>query len=600
MSSMRTAVVESEARPAAGGPTAGGFGLLTRLALLGAIGVALATLPHAAAFRATGDPDFIADGDELLYRAWSRAAVLDGEPALVDAIHRPSGPMMHPRALFVPPALLANALGLDLTRVALLWRALAGLGVAWGLYAAMRAGVGRPWLAAVAAAALLVDAGFVYGQPGYRPLLIARSLAQGSDTFFNGVPAVMNHLRVVTPALALPVLLVHLGLMVRARARSERWAIVGAGVGLGLLFHLYFYFWTAAMAALALAFVLDAPGRRLYAMVGVTGLLIGLPALYEGYATKARTPPDWLLRTDKFAPLGRFQELLLPASIYAVLAAAGLWAWRSGRRELTYLWCSAVAGAALENHQVVTRLQIENFHYVQALGVSLSVLLGLLAAGWVDARADRLGPAARRGLWGVLALVVLGQVGMGLAGRWLEATRTRETREWAERLARYRADALPIPPGAVLAGDYHYTFLAAALGEVYPLSGRLVEYSSEATDRELDERLVLNFFLEGLSRAEAEAEVRRPAGTLSRESHAKRTPEAARAQEERRLGLVEQIYADPVSWIRRYSPTHILLRRDTGRDPAASLAGLARLQASGSTCDLWALEPPEAARTPHL
>ena len=53
--------------------------------------------------------------------------------------------------------------------------------------------------------------------------------------------------------------------------------------------------------------------------------------------------------------------------------------------ELVYLWCAAGAGLVCTNHQVVTGLQIENFHWIAGLGLTLSVLLTGLVLGKLEA-----------------------------------------------------------------------------------------------------------------------------------------------------------------------------------------------------------------------
>ena len=240
-------------------------GAASGLAVLAAAGILLAVLPHAVAWAATGRARYLADGDELLYRAWSRTALRHGEPRLTDAVHPRSGPMMHPWLIFVPPALLARGLGLGINGLAILWRVLAGAGVALGLFAAVRPAV-RDRRVALGVAA----APHVRRRVPLRPALPTRRrsadrAARGSDRFFEKVPEVMAHLRVVPPGLALPFLLAHYGLVLRAQISGGSWPALGAAASFGLLFYVYFYFWTAVLAGAVLAWVLDPKGRRLYA-----------------------------------------------------------------------------------------------------------------------------------------------------------------------------------------------------------------------------------------------------------------------------------------------------------------------------------------------
>lgn len=557
-----------------------GLWITLGLIALAALGGLIGTLPHLIAWTRTGDWTYIADSDELLYLAWSRDCVLHGQARLVDAVHRMSGPMMHPRLIFVTPALVGHWLGLGMTEIGILWRILAGIGIAIGLYVAVRPGLARPGLALAVAAFLLFDSGVSFGQVVQRSGEVVVAAWQGRSSFFATTPRLLPHLRVVTPGLAIPFYLVHLGLMLRARITGNRRSIMLAGVSFGLLFYVYFYFWTAAAVGLALAFVVDSQARRLYATVLVLGGAIGLPAVVTGALTKAQTGTDWLLRTDKFLPIGHFQELEIPKFLVIEWALVGIWVFRS-RRELAYLWCLTGAASALRVHQVVTGLQIENFHWSQAVGLPFSVLLALLIVPWLDAH-------ARRWLRIGLPIIVAAQIGLGFWMREQEVTRSVETLAWMSDYRDVQGDALPLPDGAVVGGDERFLFLAAALDDVYPLTGRLVEYSSQASNQELDERVVLNLYLLGLDQAEAETLIRQPAGTLSREGDALRSAEAARIQRERRLRLASEIWTDPQPAIERYGVTHLVL--PAGQFPTGFLNEKAQRVSEGGRWSLWTLE----------
>lgn len=552
----------------------------TGLVVLAVSGCLLAVLPHLIARVWTGDRTYIADGDELLYLAWSRDCVLHGRAQLIDAIHPVSGPMMHPRLIFVTPGLAGYWFGLGMTEIGILWRFLTGIGVALGFYIAVRPGLTRPGVAIAMAAFLLFDSGVSFGQVVQRGVEVVVSIWQGRSGFFATTPRLMPHLRVVTPGLAIPFYLVHLGLTLRARIKGDRWSIALAGVSFGLLFYVYFYFWTAAVLGLALAFVVDPGARRLYATIMVLGGAIGLPAVASSALTKAQAGTDWLLRTDKFLPIGRFQELEVPKLLMIEWILAGVWVLR-GRRELAYLWCLTGAGMACRIHQVVTGLQIENFHWSQAAGLPFSVLLVLLIVPWLDVH-------ARRGLRIGLPIVVAAQIGLGFWLREQEVVRSVETRLWMSVYHDYQSDALPLPDGAVVGGDEQFLALAAALSDVYPLSGRLVEYSSRASNQELDERLVLNLYLPGLDKADAEVLVNQPAGTLSREGDAIRSVETARIQRERRLRLVHEIWLDPRPALKKYGVTHLVL--PAGQPPTGFLTGTARRVSEGARWGLWELD----------
>ena len=126
-------------------------------------------------------------------------------------------------------------------------------------------------------------------------------------------------------------------------------------------------------------------------------------------------------------------------------------------------------GPARTNHQLVTGLQIENFHWLGPLGVTLCVLLASLAAGFVPGRAPR---------WVLAGLAALAsaQAAAGFYLRAAEAARPAATAEWSRTYRDYRDEPFRLPAGSVVGGDGRYAFLAAALSEVDPLACRLVDF----------------------------------------------------------------------------------------------------------------------------
>ena len=134
-------------------------------------------------------------------------------------------------------------------------------------------------------------------------------------------------------------------------------------------------------------------------------------------------------------------------------------------------------------------------------------------------------------------------IGFGLRGA--EAIRSSETVQWMGVTESLRGSFDAIPEGSVLAGDREGVMVQAASREVYPLSGKFLEYCAEVKDEEVDERIVLNLYLLGMNADAARAEVRKPAGTLSWEAEATRSPELAKAQEARRLAMIDRIWSNP-------------------------------------------------------
>ena len=366
----------------------------------------------------------------------------------------------------------------------------------------------RPWLAATLAALLVSDCGIMNGRPLISQAGMAVNLARGrASGYFETNPQVFTHWRVATPALTMAFLLLHVGLVARARARPTWGRLVLSGVGFGLLIHVYFYYWTAAGLALLLALALDAGHRRVYWHTGWIGGLIGLPALVGDVILSRSGSTDWLQRADKFLPIGRFDELLLPKGPIVLLAVTFVWV-RWKRRDLTYLWALIASGLALVNHQVVTRLQIENWHWIHVWGPGLTCMLVLLVVpALLAARQTRAVPSA------VLACT-LATVAVGLWLRAEEALRTREVVEILQTYREYRAQRLtPSAPelsgNAVVAGDSRFLELAAVLENQRPLAGYIAYLSPSVNDHELDERIALNACLLGLSHAAFAADQRR-------------------------------------------------------------------------------------------
>ena len=307
---------------------------------------------------------------------------------------------------------------------------------------------------------------------------------------------------------------------------------------------------------------------------------------------RASTPPDWLQRTDKGVPIGRLEELLLPRLLIAEWLAAGFVVFRR-RRELTYLWCIVGAVLLCANHQLVSRSQLENFHWLMAVGVTFSVLLADLFAPWLFERGEEAGLAGAGGRWRsprLLAVLLAVQVPLGLFLRWQEATRSAETRQFEDLARSLRRDAVgALPPGSVVAGDPNVLLWTAATGEAFPLSGRLVEFSSLVTDGELDERLMLNLFLQGTDRSEARRLVDLPAGTLGWEALARRDAAIAQRQRAHRRHLIEDIWDNPPDWIAKFGVTHVIVPAPAPAAYAAQLTGLVRPLRVGRRWMLWGI-----------
>jgi hypothetical protein len=206
-------------------------------------------------------------------------------------------------------------------------------------------------------------------------------------------------------------------------------------------------------------------------------------------------------------PIPRFSDLLLPKLAILLLAVSLIWVWMR-RRDLLFLWALAAAGLALTNHQIVTGLQISNFHWSYVWGPGISLLLVLLLVGEVRGRGW-----AKPAVWGVVVLCVV-HLAAGFWLRVVEATRTTECVALTRTYEKYDKQRLGSPvarlaPNAVMAGDRGFVDLAAILENQRPLYHYAVDISPSVVDSEWNTRIALNGFLRGLDRAAFETEQKR-------------------------------------------------------------------------------------------
>jgi hypothetical protein len=299
------------------------------------------------------------------------------------------------------------------------------------------------------------------------------------------------------------------------------------------------------------------------------GAVVAAPAVIVAARIKASTPPDWLVRTDHFAPVERFDLAYLIRPRLLILAwAASAWLVFRSRRDLIYLWACTAAGLVLVNQHVLTGFNLEDFHWSHAYGTALSLLLVLLALPWLG----------RLGRWAWVApLVVAVQVAIGSGLRVVEATDSGESNYYLNMLAEWRREGISIrPAGTVVAGPYDLLLLLAAVEDVDALAGRLVEYSSATTDEERDERDTLDLVLIGLPRDRAEAEI-------------EATLHLTAAQRANRRKLVDAIAADPGPLVDKYRVGAIVT--PAGLRPPAALGDRVRLVKRGRAWDYWEVPP---------
>jgi hypothetical protein len=551
-----------------------------------AYGLVISVLPHLLAWWQTGAPTWFADSDDFsLYVPIASQAYHHHPTHLADPVLAEGGQSYFSSLQVVPGILLARWLGFSPLDINLVWRALGGLGIGWLWYLVLRVYVRRPLYAAALTLLLLSDAGVVAGQLMIGQIKEVRRVgALPAGELLNGPPNLLPQWRILNPSLSWPWLLVYVWLLARARQVPTPARVVLAGLGFGLLFYVYFYLWTTAGLGLVLALLLDHRAWKQYLAIGVIGLLIGGPAIWGSYHYRQAFGTDWMLRSDKFLPIGHFAELLLPRISIGLLVLSLAWVlWR--RRDLAYLWSLAAAGLCLLNQQVLTGMQIENFHWNYVLGPCLALLCVLLVTGCLSARLWCPRPVAFL-LWALLGLDVLG----GLWLRAAETTRFGEPLRIGEAVRQYLAQrppgaAVPLAANTVVAGDRFFVDVAVTQEDLRPLYEYTVDLSAAVDNADWDTRVALNDYLRGLDRACFRAE---QTAWLDQTHWGPWAPgRSAAARQERlagRLAAWEAVTADPGPLLERFHVRYLALPAGARVD---HLGGEWVRRETGPTWQVW-------------
>jgi hypothetical protein len=541
-------------------------------------------------------PVWLADSDELLYLAVGGQSYFDHPLRLADPIlpgH--SGLSMFPWIQFAPGILAARVLHAGPLAISFFWRAFAGFSMGLGFFLVMWKIVRRPWLAAACTMWMLSDAGTVTGQPLFQQLADVRKLAVvRGDFIIPGEPQILRLWRIITPGLSLVYLLVFLFALLHARASPSRRSTVIAGMAFGLLFYVYFYYWTAAGLALVICAVLgavfDQELRRASILAGAIGCVIGIPAVVSGFLLKNSTGHDWLQRTDNFVSVPHFSgqlwfivpDCLLIASLVWIL----LW-----RRDLIPVWALAFSGMILANHQILTGLQIQNYHYVYVFGpvFSLLVMSAFVSAAWCLQQRRPL--LVKCGV-GVLCIASL------LSGLWLRAVEAELTvvpLKLQEDLQAYRSQREGAPggvvarlaPDSVIAGDPMFLDLAAIVEDQRPLTHYAVLFSPSISNREWDRRDALNAYLTGQAVEEFVGHQREFFEHLVY-GPTVRDMAARELRVENREKEFDEIIRDPAGALREFNVRYLALTGD--QKPPEAVASEFALTQRGPTWTIWERE----------
>ena len=571
---------------------------------------------------------WFADYDEFgLYFPMAGSALAKGVFFLADPVALGASPTSYPTIQFAAGILPARWLGVGPQYLGLFWRIFAGATIGASLYwlvsrvwgtvkragaspSSESLGLSEPLVTALVTLFLMVDLGMTSCNLVIRQGVVAVE-ALGAYGRGGWVPQYSVQWRLITPGLSWIYLFVFAGTLVQTGdddpRPGNRWRRrLLAGLALGLLFHAYFYFWTAGTLALGLAWILSQTNdrRREYFHQAWIGALIGLPALIENAWVKlevaggsAATNDDWLHRIDKFQKIAHFSEIVVPKAAIFLAVLTGIWVWRR-QHALLPVWLLAISGLLLLNSQVITGLQIENFHYVFVYAPLLSLLAALAALELLE---KRLRGQWMRGL--ALAFLAL-EFSIALGVRLLESTRCLESRNFRRAYDAYRSEVQPsgapsaLEPGSVVGGDQSFVNLATALSLARPLSGYMIIVSPLVRDREWNARIATNAVLRGLSRAEFAREQKVVVNSIMWGKWVRDAGLKADLLEER-LADFDRIAADPMPILRelevRYvaldaglpAPAYLTSGSSAGRDVSTSVWRRIR---SGPTWQVWTLD----------
>ena len=548
-------------------------------------GILISILPHLVRRVQTGSWVWLADSDETgLYLQTAAQAFHEHSTSLADPIFTTPHPTIYPWIQLWPGLFAARLLGASPLLIGLFWRILAGATVGAGWYAVTYRFLRRPGIAFGATIFLLADSGLlsarlvlVQGQ-NLLSLLTSRVSPVGLLT----KPDLHPQWRIISPGLSLGFLLFHLWAVAGALEKPDRRRVALAAISVGLLFPTYFYFWTAVGLGIGLAILALPEQRRTFFQMGALGLLLGLPSLLRDYRLQKASALDWALRSDKFVPIGHLSELIVPKLGPLLLIAAMFLAIRR-EKDLRFLGIYAVAGLLLLNHQLVSGLQIENFHWGYFWGPVASLLVVLISARTLTKMPAR---------WSQLAAgaIVLHAV-IGLVLRAAETERP-EPRAKQEALLRYqtqRNSAPRLDPNSVLAGDAAFVELAGVLEDQRPLNGYSVTLSPSVGMNEWNQRDALDAWLSGI---DAEAYARTQEAWLATNSWgpwARGIEARNRILAGRRRAFAEMAL-DPAAAIQRLNVKYLALL--DGQTPAAWVSRDWTPLQSGPTWKIWRRPDP--------
>ena len=480
--------------------------LVSSVALVIVIGFAFSFLPYLLWWHSLGHFAYIADKDNQYFLQLASRLYYGNLLSMSDVVVL-HGTTAYQALQFVPAVWLARMLGLGVLEVNALWHLWAAIALPLTFYLVFFHWLRRPWAAAFCTIVMLVDCGVLTAEPLFMQALRLYQAAVGHLPAMSDGQELLGQWRVTDPAVGMPLVLLQIFFVSSAVERpQDRKLLAAAGISTAVMFYVWFYYWTAVVGALAIAFVLDRPARRVYAAILGIGLVAGLPAVVDGFATRSLLNAEALDRIGVFAPVPRLGFFLLPKVALIALLVTGVWIWRKPNRQGLYLWCLAIAALLLANNHIVTGMDLRAGHWRYVWGIGLSMLVLVMVAQLSLERWR----ASRRNAVMIAAALLLFEVAGGAALRVIEVDRAVNTRLMLNRYGKLESSSLNLtqvlPVNAVIAGDEDFCALASIVSGARPLAGYAAFLSLDIGDREWESRQALNAHLEGLSFQEFQAQ----------------------------------------------------------------------------------------------
>jgi hypothetical protein len=230
--------------------------------------------------------------------------------------------------------------------------------------------------------------------------------------------------------------------------------------------------------------------------------VVGLPAIVDGFTTKALLNSDALSRIGFFAPVPRLSFLLLPKAALLALLVTGIWIWRKPNREGLYLWCLALSALLLSNNHIVSGMDLRAGHWRFVWGASLSILALAMVVQFFQ-------QSFRVSRWAIAMVavsVLLVELTAGIILRAIEGASSVNQQLVLDKYKKLELQGRKgrelLPLNAVVAGDEAFCDMASIVSGVRPLAGYAAFLSLEIDNREWAAREALNAHLQGLSEQE--------------------------------------------------------------------------------------------------